>query len=81
MIGPTSSTIDVLFVGDEDNKDSAKWVLEKLNGQTISYENKWHLARSGFKCVLKGGGTTFTGFIYARNYVVTDDVSTHRKIA
>jgi hypothetical protein len=81
MIGPTSSTIDVLFVGDEDNKDSAKWVLEKLNGQTISYENKWHLARSGFKCVLKGGGTTFTGFIYARNYVVTDEVSTHRKIA
>ena len=70
MISSPSSTIDVLFVADEAKDHVSGDVLNLLNSRLIN--SKWHLARQGFKCCLKGGGDTFTGFIYARNNIVTD---------
>jgi hypothetical protein len=79
MISSPSSTIDVLFVADEAKDHVSGDVLNLLNSRLIN--SKWHLARQGFKCCLKGGGDTFTGFIYARNNIVTDMETIKKKIA
>ena len=81
MVGPASSTVDVIFIGDEPGNHDSGFIEELLNRRIKSRRNRWKLVRKNFKVALKGGGTTFQGFIYAREYLKTDITTVHKKIS
>jgi hypothetical protein len=80
-MGKKSSNISMFFQGDERVNHS-----ETLCDSTLALLGKgWFIYVKGFKCQLVGGGTTFTGAVYARdefkkdNYVIKEKVIAHYK--
>lgn len=80
-MGKKSSNISMFFQGDERENHS-----ETLCDSTLALLGEdWFIYVKGFKCQLVGGGTTFTGAVYARKeyrkdpYVIKEKVIAHYK--
>ena len=75
-MGQKSSKISIFFQGDERANHS-----ETLLDSTLKLlGNGWFIHAKGFKCQLVGGGTTFSGAVYARTELKQDPYVMKKKV-
>ena len=75
-MGKKSSNISMFFQGDERANHS-----ETLCDSTLALlGDGWFIYAKGFKCQLVGGGTTFSGAVYARTEYKQDPYVIKKKV-